>query len=321
MAATLEEVAERIHTGQLEAAQESLDSIAQDDANQTELLFLRGYLKEQQDDYEGALADYELVLEQDPEHTESLFRAALLCDLHGEDDKALELYERCTAEEPVHVNALLNLAVLYEEGRNLEAAERCVENVLRDFPGHVRARHLQRSVRASKRMIFDERGLRDREARDAVLDMPVSDFELSVRSRNCLKQMDIASLGDLLDTTEEELLSYKNFGETSLNEIKAMLAAKNLHLGQTMRDEVIEQDASAETAETGASAATHRPISELNLSIRSRKCLQRLGITSLEELTKLSEAELMASKNFGLTSLGEIDRQLAQCGLSLRKPD
>jgi DNA-directed RNA polymerase subunit alpha len=321
MAVTLEEVAEQIRTGHLETAERNLSSIAQDDASQIEALFLRGYLKEQQYDHEGALADYEEVLERDPEHTESLFHAALLCDLRGEDDKALELYERCTAEEPVHVNALLNLAVLYEERHDIDAAARCVENVLRDFPAHVRARHLHRSVQASQRMIYDEKGLRDREARDAVLDMPVSDFELSVRSRNCLKQMNIATLGDLLETTEEELLAYKNFGETSLNEIKAMLSEKNLHLGQAMRDKTIDRDASAETEETDSSAVLHRPISELELSIRSRKCLQRLGITSLEELTKLSEADLMASKNFGLTSLGEINRQLAQCGLSLRDSD
>ena len=55
---------------------------------------------------------------------------------------------------------------------------------------------------------------------------PITDFELSVRSRNCLKKMNIRSLGDLLKTTEQELLSYKNFGETSLNEIKALLDAK-----------------------------------------------------------------------------------------------
>ena len=48
--------------------------------------------------------------------------------------------------------------------------------------------------------------------------------------------MNIKSLGDLLRTTEQELLSYKNFGETSLNEIKALLAQKGLRLGQAAED-------------------------------------------------------------------------------------
>ena len=44
--------------------------------------------------------------------------------------------------------------------------------------------------------------------------------------------MKIRTLGDLLKITEAELLSYKNFGETSLVEIKAMLSQKGLRLGQ-----------------------------------------------------------------------------------------
>ena len=67
-----------------------------------------------------------------------------------------------------------------------------------------------------------------------MLNIPVTDFELSVRSRNCLKKMNIKNLGDLLRTSEQELLSYKNFGETSLNEIKSLLASKGLRLGQNL---------------------------------------------------------------------------------------
>ena len=65
-----------------------------------------------------------------------------------------------------------------------------------------------------------------------VLSIPVTDFELSVRSRNCLQKMGIMTLGDLCRCTEQELLASKNFGETSLIEIKEMLASKGLRLGQ-----------------------------------------------------------------------------------------
>src|ERR1700730_12564982 len=85
-------------------------------------------------------------------------------------------------------------------------------------------------------MYYDEDSDRSGDRRNAVLDIPISDFELSVRSRNCLKKMNLRSLGDLLRTTESELLSYKNFGETSLNEIKALLAQKGLRLGQSAED-------------------------------------------------------------------------------------
>jgi len=49
-------------------------------------------------------------------------------------------------------------------------------------------------------------------------------------------------------------------------------------------------------------------------------CLQRLGVTTLGELTQRSEAELLAIKNFGQTSLNEIKRQLGAHGLTLRPP-
>ncbi|UCF33098.1 MAG: tetratricopeptide repeat protein, partial [Phycisphaerales bacterium] len=260
----------------------------------------------------------EEVLDQDPGHTEALFRAALLYDLHGEDEKAIEYYRRCLMEQPVPVNALLNLAILYEERSQIDMAAVCVDQVLREYPDHHRARLLKRSIAASQTMIFDEKGQRDREARDAVLDTPISEFELSVRSRNCLKQMDITTLGDLLKATEEELLSYKNFGETSLNEIKAMLVQKGLQLGQTVPEPALAPAPPPSPSSPKIESAQDMSISELELSVRSRKCLQRLGVTTLRELADRTEAELMASKNFGLTSLGEIKRQLARCGLSLK---
>ena len=67
-----------------------------------------------------------------------------------------------------------------------------------------------------------------------VMEIPVTDFELSVRSRNCLKRMNIRTLGDLTRVTEPQLLASKNFGETSLDEIKEIMNAKGLRLGQSL---------------------------------------------------------------------------------------
>lgn len=317
---TLDTVAELIRAGQHEEGQQALDGLAETDENRVELMFLRGYLKEMTYDREGALATYQVVLEQDPDHTEAAFRAALLADQGGDEDTAIELYERCVRTKPAHVNALVNLAVLYEDRGELEMAEGCLESVLNEHPNHYRAGRFLRSVKSSYTMVFDEHTQKERERRSAILDMPISDFELSVRSRNCLRQMNIKTLGDLLRTTEAELLSYKNFGETSLNEIKAMLSQKNLKLGQELppaEQPVFRMPAPA-AGDTSVQMST--PVAELELSVRSRKALQRLGISSVSELAIRSEAELMAIKNFGQTSLNEIKRQLAKFGLSLRQP-
>jgi len=61
-----------------------------------------------------------------------------------------------------------------------------------------------------------------------------------------------------------------------------------------------------------------RSVDELQLSVRSRKCLQKLTIRTLGQLARTTEAELLGCKNFGITSLNEIKRALANVGLSLR---
>ena len=80
-------------------------------------------------------------------------------------------------------------------------------------------------------MFYDEDAQRKRDRASQVLSMPVSDFELSVRSRNCLQKMGIHTLGDLARCTEQELLASKNFGETSLVEIREMLASQGAFAG------------------------------------------------------------------------------------------
>ncbi len=81
-----------------------------------------------------------------------------------------------------------------------------------------------------------------------VLSIPVTDFELSVRSRNCLQKMGVNTLGDLCRTSEAELLASKNFGETSLVEIKEMLASKGLRLGQLAAERPVSRDLRAGAA-------------------------------------------------------------------------
>jgi DNA-directed RNA polymerase subunit alpha len=188
-----------------------------------------------------------------------------------------------------------------------------------------------KDVESARSMYYDDD---DRRAGSAnrVLEIPITDFELSVRSRNCLKKMNIKSLGDLLRTTEQELLSYKNFGETSLNEIKALLASKGLRLGQSAGGDGAAAGVPTAGGEKPAfaratSAALEnvspeilgKSVADLELSVRSRKALQRLNINTLADLAARTEAELLGCKNFGQTSLNEIKQQLASFGLGLRK--
>ncbi len=62
----------------------------------------------------------------------------------------------------------------------------------------------------------------------------------------------------------------------------------------------------------------NKPVADLNLSVRARKCMNRLGINTLGDLIQRTADELLESKNFGMTSLTEVRDKLRQYGLSLR---
>ena len=59
-------------------------------------------------------------------------------------------------------------------------------------------------------------------------------------------------------------------------------------------------------------------VEELDFSTRSRKCMDRLGITTVAELIQHTEEELLATPNFGTTSVNEVKLKLAELGLSLK---
>lgn len=267
-----------------------------------------------------AVAEYRRAVQCDPTDPAILFRVGFLLDLLGEEDEAVVMYERACERPPAPINALINLSVLYEDRADWARAERCLRQILETDPNHPRARLFMKDVQASRGMVLDDDHDRDRFKRSALLDTPVTDFELSVRARTCLKKMNIRTLGDLIRTTEAELLSYKNFGESSLVEIKNMLSQKGLRLGQG-REEAHRQ-ARRQMIESlkgsGQEAVLNKAVGELNLSVRARKALQLLNIHSLGDLVTHTEAELLGVKNFGATSLTEVRAKLSEYGLTLR---
>jgi len=275
-------------------------------------------VRESQGRYEEAIEAYERALQLDSTHRPTLFRLAYLYDLRGEENLAIDYYKQCIQQPPVHEGALVNLGVLYEDAGRYDEAIDCFKKVLKGNPTHGRARLFLRDAEASKTMYYDEEGERRRDKRNQVLEIPVTDFELSVRSRNCLKKMNIRNLGDLIRHSEQELLSYKNFGETSLQEIKDMLASKNLRLGMTV--EAAEERrivAPPVVAPPPRSSGARTPLADLELSARSRKAVERMGCATLGEVAALTEEKLLAQKNFGETSLNEIKQVLRRHGLNL----
>jgi DNA-directed RNA polymerase subunit alpha len=63
-----------------------------------------------------------------------------------------------------------------------------------------------------------------------VMAMPIEDMDLTVRSYNCLKREGVATVGDLVQKSEEDLLEIRNFGQKSIDEVKAKLEDMGLGL-------------------------------------------------------------------------------------------
>ncbi len=294
--------------------------IGEGDVAKAQELHQRGLAAEAEGDRIAAIEAYREAVAESP-LTESRFRLAWLLDLMGEEEEALSLYQSLAADDQPHINALVNLAIMLEDRGEYDEAMRTLRPVLESNPNHPRARMFQRDCEASESMLFDEDTERDQGRFNTMLDTPVTDFELSVRARNCLKKMNIRTLGDLLKVSEAELLSYRNFGETSLVEIKNMLSSKGLRLGQGVDGQLRRNpnDAFEELKGLAPDHVLNKPISSLDLSVRARKALQLLGIGTIGDLAMRTEAELMGVKNFGSTSLDEIKERLEIHNLSLRK--
>jgi len=265
-------------------------------------------------------AALEKALAGDPGHAKALFLMGVLQDRHGNDDEAIACYERSIKRYPPSVGSLINLGLLYEDRDDFTSAQRLYKRVLDAIPDHPRARLFFKDSSAGSDLKQDEQLLRSRDRLDQVLSLPVTDFELSVRSRNCLQKMGIMTLGDLARTTETEILESKNFGETSLVEIKDMLASKGLSLGQLAAPAAAPEPEVGEMEPVSADdqEILGLSIGELNLSVRARKCTTKLGINSIGDLVRRTAEDLLECKNFGVTSLNEVREKLTERGLKLR---
>ncbi len=294
---------------------------------QAALKFLKeGRSAEASNDRWKAIEAYRGAFRADPANQETGFRLSYNLDLIGESDEALSVMEHTCGLGLPHINSVINLAILYEDIGDYCKAEKCLKQILETNPNHPRARLYLKDVLASKKLaqrVQSTKPIAVGPAQQGLLDTPITDFELTVRARNCLKKMNIRTLGDLVRTSEAELMSYKNFGETSLQEIRQLLSNRGLRLGQIvdqqhnqMRKEILEQLKS-----NGKEDLALLSVNDLNLSVRSRNALEMLKIQTLADLCSHTEAELLGIKNFGLTSLTEIKAKLEERGLSLRSLD
>ena len=110
-------------------------------------------------------------------------------------------------------------------------------------------------------------------------------------------QNEIYTVEELLSKTEKDLLHLPYFGKASLQEVKTVLAKKNLSLNQAVSDS--------------------SRVSSLNISVYTLIVLQKAGIKTIEDLTSKTEKDLMRVPYFRPRALLEIKSALVKRGLFL----
>ncbi len=304
--------------GELDKAEEIIRSTGAEGARLAEYSYQMGCVMSDRGDTYGAIEYFERAVDMDPHHQRALFSLAVQASRQGNDDDAIRLYERCLSKPPFFSGALLNLGLLYEDRDNFPAAKYCFERVLKYEPTNERAWLYLKDIEATSGQFVDDETLKQQQKLEQLLARPVTDFELSVRSRNCLAGMNINTLGDLTTISEQELLAGKNFGETSLKEVRELMGLHGLKIGQNLHEKPREAGVDYRDLSPEEQATLSMPVGDLNLSVRSRKCMTRLGITTVGELLNRTPDELLSAKNFGVTSLNEIRAKLTEHNLKLR---
>ena len=69
-----------------------------------------------------------------------------------------------------------------------------------------------------------------------VMDLPIENFELSVRCMNCLKNVNIKTLSDLTAKNEEDFSKIRNMGKTSIGLIKDLVNSLGMCFSMTNLD-------------------------------------------------------------------------------------
>lgn len=185
-------------------------------------------------------------------------------------------------------------------------------------------------------------GLAERQRIEKLLPLRLASLNFSVRSQNCLHSAGIETVGDLIRCTEDDLLKCRNIGKNTLDEIYDFLASKNLSLGTNIEgclncnfiireggrtvgygvvvDEMPSEVKNVQPVEQkqpqGPASIFSKSVDDLNLSVRTSNCLHLANITTVGELVRYKEDELLQFKNFGKKSVLELKEVLASMGLS-----
>jgi hypothetical protein len=161
---------------------------------------------------------------------------------------------------------------------------------------------------------FDEKKINN-ENYDKNFLIKIDDLDLSVRVLNFLKTENINYVGELIQYTEQDILSFPNAGRKSLQDIKYALSQINLNLGTRLNKDLnLDQNITEKTDHTIKSKLTEEQIKilttvvrNINLSQRSINGLLNLGCVYVGDILKFGISDLKKLPNLGTSSIKEIE--------------
>ncbi len=241
-----------------------------------------------------------------PETAALLFARGRVAEAGGEYGEAMALYEAALEKEPEHAESLFRLALNCdlngEDERAVELYKRCAGLL----PAYVGAL-------INLGILYEDQG-------------------------NYYEAIDCYKRVLAIDPRHKQAQLYLKDAESSLTMYIDVSRSKRLQrmdeffgTPSDMGDELEEGEGvfalTAGSDEEVMGAAADNPelekklttsVEELDLSTRCRKCMDRLGITTVGELIQHSEEDLLATPNFGSTSMNEVKTKLGAMGLALK---
>ena len=163
-----------------------------------------------------------------------------------------------------------------------------------------------------------EKIILENKANKQVLLQPIDILNLSERSGNCLKSVDIHTIGELIQKNEKELLKIWSFGRKSLREVNQKLSGSRLHLGMNNAPtDIIKPIIGVDLVSEETLSKLNTLLSDIKLTVRSKNALELRGMKYIWELIILKESDLKQTKNIGRKSIDELKKIVADIGFQL----
>lgn len=123
------------------------------------------------------------------------------------------------------------------------------------------------------------------------------------------------------DKLEIEVWTNGTIDADEATSLGSKILTEHLNLFVGLTDHVNEVEIMVEKEEDKKEKVLEMAVEELDLSVRSYNCLKRAAINTVDELTQKTEDDMMKVRNLGKKSLEEIQKKLAELGLSLKSND